>query len=211
MAPLNGSNWCFYCFVVFFSQTYQRFHPDSRFSNPLGTTRSQEIHDIASKPQLIRSDTQEEKQMPSCNDLVDDDLEYEPSTMTVYKGFGLVLNVFNDPRIFSESLIGESSIGHTRYSTAGGAGNPVNIQPFHVKYKDGNLAIVHNGNITNFKKLHKKLEAKGTLFQTSSDSELLLHLIAQSSQTSQPEQILDALSQLEGAYCFLILTVCQIS
>lgn len=133
--------------------------------------------------------------------------DQEPSEMFLHKGFGLVLDVFNDPRIFSEKLFGESAIGHTRYSTSGGVADDSAIQPFHVKYKCGNLAIVHNGNITNYKQLQRELEQEGVLFRTPSDTELLLHLIARSPKKTQPEQVLDALSKIEGAYCFLILTV----
>eukprot|EP01083_Nonionella_stella_P065175 170540_1 len=135
-----------------------------------------------------------------------DEFHRSPGEMAIHKGFGLVLDVFDDPRLFTEKLIGETAIGHTRYSTAGGVADLANVQPFSVKYRHGNLAVAHNGNITKFKKLHHALSQDGTLFQTSSDSELLLHLIARSHKKSQSEQILDALSYIEGAYCFLVLT-----
>lgn len=134
------------------------------------------------------------------------DPERSIPVMPMHKGFGLVLNVFDNQKIFTEKLPGHSAIGHNRYSTSGSAGNATNIQPFRVHYKKGNLAIAHNGNLTNAGELRKRFESRGVIFQTTSDTELILHLISQSPKKTQLAQIMDALQQIEGAYCLVILT-----
>jgi amidophosphoribosyltransferase len=108
--------------------------------------------------------------------------------------------------LFSTDLNGFSAIGHNRYSTTGASDSRKNIQPFHVNYRDGILAIAHNGNLTNAKSLRKKLVEDGALFQTTSDTEVILHLIARSKQVDQIDQIKEALSQVEGAYSLVIVT-----
>ncbi len=126
--------------------------------------------------------------------------------MPYHKDQGLVLDVFNDPRIFETKLLGRAGIGHNRYSTSGAADNRANIQPFVVHYRDGNLALGHNGNLSNARELRNSFSQRGTLFLTTSDSELILHLIAQSARRKQIDQILDALTQVEGAFSLVILT-----
>lgn len=126
--------------------------------------------------------------------------------MPMHKNFGLVLNVFSNPKIFKNELKGHSAIGHNRYSTSGSSRNPTNIQPFRVHYSKGNLAIGHNGNLTNARQLRDRFTEQGVLFQSTSDTELILHLISQSKKPTQMEQVLDALQQIEGAYCLTILT-----
>lgn len=126
--------------------------------------------------------------------------------MPVHKDFGLVLDVFSNPNIFNSSLLGDAAIGHTRYSTSGASQSRANIQPFRVQYKQGNLAIAHNGNLSNVRELRRAFSDRGTLFQSTSDSELILHLIAQSRRRKQIDQILGALTQVEGGFALLILT-----
>lgn len=126
--------------------------------------------------------------------------------MPMYKDFGLVLNVFNERKVLTEKLTGHAAIGHNRYSTSGASANPANIQPFRVHYKEGNLALGHNGNLTNASVLRERFTNEGVLFQSTSDTELILHLIAQSRETGQLNQIMDALHQIEGAYCLVIQT-----
>jgi len=126
--------------------------------------------------------------------------------MPVHKDFGLVLNVFDDKKILTDTLAGSSAIGHNRYSTSGASNNPMNIQPFRVHYKNGNVALGHNGNLTNARVLRQRFEKEGVLFQTTSDTELILHLISHSQEKNQLDQIIDALRQIEGAYCLVILT-----
>lgn len=122
------------------------------------------------------------------------------------KGMGLVTDVFRDYSVLKEQLSGTAAIGHTRYSTSGSANNEKNIQPLIVNYRNGNLAVVHNGNLTNFRTIRKELQDEGTIFQTTSDTELLLHLIARSRKKKQIDQIREALDRIEGAFSFLILT-----
>jgi amidophosphoribosyltransferase len=126
--------------------------------------------------------------------------------MNVVKGFGLVSEVFRDEKILKSALKGDIAIGHNRYSTAGAANNEYNIQPFTVNYRNGHLALSHNGNLTNFRTLRKKLQDEGTIFQTTSDSEIMLHLIARSRKEAQIDQIEDALSQVEGAFSLVLMT-----
>lgn len=136
----------------------------------------------------------------------DFDTDKNKRVMPMHKDFGLVLSVFDDPEIMSKELTGKSAIGHNRYSTTGSAKNPANIQPFRVHYRDGNLAIAHNGNLTNARTLRDRFRDEGVLFQSTSDTELILHLISHSREKNQMDQILDALNQIEGAYCLVILT-----
>ncbi len=134
------------------------------------------------------------------------DPETGKSRFHIHKDFGLVNDVFRDQEIFKETLRGDSAIGHNRYSTAGAADNKTNIQPLSVNYRDGNIAISHNGNLTNFRKLRERLQDEGTIFLSTSDTEIILHLIAHSRETDQIRQIIDALGQVEGAYSLVLLT-----
>ncbi len=127
------------------------------------------------------------------------------SVFNIHKGEGLVSEVFADPKIFN-SLPGMKAIGHNRYSTTGSSKSVKNIQPFVVNYRLGNLAVAHNGNLTNAKELREELVNEGAIFQTTSDTEVILHLIARSKLNDQVEQIREALQRLEGAYCLTILT-----
>lgn len=124
----------------------------------------------------------------------------------IVKGEGLVSEVFADHTILSDVLKGNSAIGHNRYSTTGAAKSRKNIQPFMVNYRMGNLAIGHNGNLTNAKELREELVNEGAIFQTTSDTEVILHLIARSKLDNQIDQIIEALHRIKGAYCLVILT-----
>lgn len=126
--------------------------------------------------------------------------------MPAHRGAGLVLDVFNDSDLFVSKLLGTKGIGHNRYSTAGASNNQSNFQPFAVVYRDGNLAIAHNGNLSNARELRNAFSERGTLFQSTSDTELILHLIAQSRRKKQIDQVIDALTQLEGAFSLVMLT-----
>jgi len=124
-----------------------------------------------------------------------------------HKAFGLVSDVFvNSPVMQANDMNYKITIGHNRYSTFGSTDSRSNIQPFVVNYRDGNLALAHNGNLTNAKYLRKKLEKDGAIFQTTSDSEVLLHLIARSKKKDQIDQIRDALEEIEGAFSLIIMT-----
>ena len=134
------------------------------------------------------------------------DEEKDRWVMPTYKDFGLVLSVFNKPKIFKKILKGRSAIGHNRYSTSGSSKNPANIQPFRVHYKTGNIALGHNGNLSNARQIREQFREEGVIFQSTSDTELILHLIAHSKEEKQIDQIMDALHQIEGAYCLVMLT-----
>ena len=124
----------------------------------------------------------------------------------IQKGVGLVADVFKDEDILRKDLKGNAAIGHNRYSTTGSSDNKSNIQPFVVNYKTGNLALGHNGNLTNYRALRHQLQEEGTIFQSTSDSEIILHLIAHSKEKEQILQIKEALNAVEGAYSLVILT-----
>ena len=101
-------------------------------------------------------------------------------------------------------LRGDRAIGHVRYSTAGGS-HLRNAQPIAVDWARGSLAVAHNGNLTNFEALRERLEARGSIFQTVSDTESIVHLIALSTKEGLSERISEALAQIEGAYSLLFL------
>jgi amidophosphoribosyltransferase len=116
---------------------------------------------------------------------------------------GLVNDIFTPPQL--AELPGDLSIGHVRYSTAGGS-HIRNAQPLAVDYARGSIAIAHNGNLTNAEEMREKLEMKGSIFQSSSDTEVIIHLIARSTQRAVEDRIVDALEQVKGAYSLVLLT-----
>ncbi len=122
-------------------------------------------------------------------------------TATVHKAHGGVSDGFDDHLL--NRLRGRLALGHTRYSTAGGAGL-ANAQPVVVRYHQGDLALVHNGNLTNAQLLRDELVAEGALFQSTVDSEVIVHLIARSRMPTVDEQVRDALSRLTGAFSVII-------
>ncbi|MDH3291052.1 MAG: amidophosphoribosyltransferase [Gemmatimonadota bacterium] len=124
-------------------------------------------------------------------------------TARSHRDMGLVQDVF--PPATLQELPGDVAIGHTRYSTSGSSVRS-NAQPAVVNYHGGPLALAHNGNFTNAQELRDDLVRTGSIFQSSSDSEALIHLIARSDARRPEDQILDALERVEGAYT-LLLTV----
>lgn len=124
--------------------------------------------------------------------------------INVHKGLGLVWSVFSDPRTMP-TLEGFAAIGHNRYSTRGST-TVINAQPILIECKSGQVALAHNGTITNASQLKKEMQDTGSIFQTTSDSEIVLHLIARSSRTDVVEAITDALGKLVGAFSFVFLT-----
>lgn len=134
------------------------------------------------------------------------DIENGKPIFNIIKGDGLVSEVFPDYSIWGNELKGNAAIGHNRYSTTGTSKSRKNIQPLFVNYRMGHLAVAHNGNITNAGELRNQLIHEGAIFQTSSDTEVILHLVARSRLENQVDQIIDALNQLEGAFCLTILT-----
>jgi amidophosphoribosyltransferase len=105
----------------------------------------------------------------------------------------------------SDRLPGSFAIGHTRYSTAGGSFIR-NVQPMFADLETGGIALAHNGNLTNFLTLREQLVAEGAIFQSTSDSEVILHLIARSRRPRMVDRFIDALSQIEGGYALVALT-----
>jgi amidophosphoribosyltransferase len=119
----------------------------------------------------------------------------------IHRGTGLVAEAFGPETL--NRLRGATALGHIRYSTAGGAGLH-NAQPILVRYSEGELALVHNGNLTNAQELRARLVDEGALFQSTIDSEVIVHLIARSRRDTIDGQIDDALSQIDGAFSVLI-------
>ncbi len=123
-------------------------------------------------------------------------------TLFSHRGMGLVADVFDEDTI--RRLEGISAIGHNRYSTTG-ATLYKNCQPLIAEYEAGGIALAHNGNLVNFEELRSELEKSGAIFQSSSDSEVILHLIAASRAPSLVERVIEALEQVRGAYSLLVL------
>jgi amidophosphoribosyltransferase len=124
-------------------------------------------------------------------------------TLKGVKGEGLVAEIFT-AEVMKE-LSGNAAIGHVRYATAGGGGYE-NVQPLLFHSQTGSLALAHNGNLVNATSLKHQLEAQGSIFQTSSDTEVLAHLMKRSGFTDSKDRAKNALSMLKGAYAYLILT-----
>ena len=119
-----------------------------------------------------------------------------------WRGEGLVSDVFSSTKI--NILKGHTAVGHTRYSTTGSS-SVKNIQPFLASHKKITLAVSHNGNFTNTLQLSGELEKEGTIFQTTMDSEIAIHLIVKSKKTEIQDKVTDALSKIEGAYSLVLL------
>ena len=121
----------------------------------------------------------------------------------VQKGMGLVADIYTKSVL--KELPGYMAIGHNRYSTAGGS-NLKNVQPLTVNFALGNLALAHNGNLINATMLRHELEAYGAIFQSTSDSEVIIHLIAHSRGDTLLSRVIDALSQVRGAFSVVLMT-----
>ncbi len=129
-------------------------------------------------------------------------VSWDGQQMHAERGMGHVADVFNARTL--QRLPGARAIGHTRYSTAGKS-VIANAQPIVVKTALGPLAIVHNGNLVNAVELRQRLEAEGSIFQTTSDTEVILHLMARHPQRTAMESLLAALGEVRGAYSLLLL------
>ncbi|MFQ5925997.1 MAG: amidophosphoribosyltransferase [Terriglobia bacterium] len=123
--------------------------------------------------------------------------------LIMHRGMGHVAEVFTEPVM--QTLAGRAAIGHTRYSTTGESAL-ANAQPLLVTCNKGPVALGHNGNLVNAKQVRQRLEARGSIFQTTSDTEVILHLIAQSRKDLLRESVPEALRQVEGAYSLVMLT-----
>jgi amidophosphoribosyltransferase len=120
-----------------------------------------------------------------------------------HKGMGLVSQIFRGSIL--QDLGGQLAVGHTRYSTTGSSHLP-NAQPLTVDCARGQIAIAHNGNLTNAAQLREELEARGSIFQTTVDSEIILHLMAQPSDNGHGNNLIQSIRRIEGAYSLVIMT-----
>ncbi len=124
-----------------------------------------------------------------------------------HKAMGLV------PEVFSESILsrlqGDMSIGHVRYSTTGGS-NIINAQPFTASHRGNSISIAHNGNLVNTRELRDELEANGAIFQSTTDSEVVVHLLAHNSGLGFERSILETFRRVSGAYSILLMTKTQL-
>lgn len=120
-----------------------------------------------------------------------------------HRQMGLVADVFDEDIL--DKLTGSSAIGHVRYSTEGSS-LLKNVQPFVVSYSHGGIAVAHNGHLVNAKLIREELEERGSIFQSTMDTEVIIHLIATSRESSLVDSIIDALFNIKGAYSMLFLT-----
>jgi amidophosphoribosyltransferase len=121
----------------------------------------------------------------------------------IHKAMGLVADIFTEKKL--AKLRGTLAIGHTRYSTTGDSAL-LNAQPIMVQSNKGMVALAHNGNLTNAGEIRARMEAQGSIFQTSSDTEVIMHLIAQSREHTLPEAMADALRRVEGAFSLVMIS-----
>ncbi len=128
---------------------------------------------------------------------------YDGKQMRIHKAQGLVSEAFDEQML--HNLPGRSAIGHTRYSTTGSS-DLKNAQPLLVNYAKGSIAVAHNGNLVNAFELRAHLEAFGSIFQTTVDSEIIVHLLARSSHKTFDEDLIDCVRQIKGAFSLLFLT-----
>ncbi|MBP6941304.1 MAG: amidophosphoribosyltransferase [Syntrophorhabdaceae bacterium] len=124
-------------------------------------------------------------------------------TVTTHREMGLVSDIFDADVL--QKLKGNAAVGHVRYSTAGSS-NIGNAQPLSVEYSQGYLAIAHNGNLTNARIIKDELQNYGSIFQSTTDTEVIIHLIALSHENSTLERLTSALKRIEGSYSLVLLT-----
>src|SRR5260370_9982945 len=124
-------------------------------------------------------------------------------TSRVHKAMGTVADIFTEDVL--SKIRGTLAIGHTRYSTAGDSAL-LNAQPILVQSNKGSIAVAHNGNLVNALDVRSRLERQGSIFQTNSDTEVIVHLIALSREQTLPEAIGDALRKVEGAFSLVVMT-----
>src|SRR5881227_444840 len=124
-------------------------------------------------------------------------------SLHIHKSMGLVADIFTEKKL--SRIRGTLAIGHTRYSTTGDSAI-LNAQPIMVQSNKGMIALAHNGNLTTAGEIRARMEAQGSIFQTSSDTEVIVHLIAQSREHTLPEAIADALRRVEGAFSLVMIS-----
>ncbi len=121
-----------------------------------------------------------------------------------YVGMGTVKRVFRDNSSALKKLANPMAIGHVRYSTTGSS-KIINCQPFLTEYSCGQVAVAHNGNLINASLLRDEYEAYGSIFKSTSDTEIITHLLAKPSHVSKPDSLSHVLNHLQGAYCLMFL------
>src|SRR6201982_2102020 len=124
-------------------------------------------------------------------------------SLHIHKSMGLVADIFTEKKL--SRIRGTLAIGHTRYSTAGDSAL-LNAQPIMVQSNKGMVALAHNGNLVNAQEIRQRLEAQGSIFQTNSDTEVIVHLIALSKEQTLPEAMADALRRVEGAFSLVMIS-----
>src|SRR5277367_5305095 len=124
-------------------------------------------------------------------------------TLRMHKEMGLVADIFTQETLWK--IRGTLAIGHTRYSTAGDS-SLLNAQPIMVQSNKGMMALAHNGNLVNAQEIRARMESQGSIFQTNSDTEVIVHLIALSQEQTLPEAIADALRSVEGAFSLVLMS-----
>jgi amidophosphoribosyltransferase len=129
---------------------------------------------------------------------------FDGTQFNIERHLGLVGDNFTNPSVM-ERLKGDRAIGHNRYSTSGGAAVR-NVQPLFAEFAAGGFAVAHNGNITNAAALQRRLQRRGSIFQSTSDTETIIHLIATSERGSLIDRMIDALAQIEGAFSLVALS-----
>jgi amidophosphoribosyltransferase len=123
--------------------------------------------------------------------------------LRLHRSMGLVADIFGEEVL--AKLRGTLAIGHTRYSTTGDSAL-LNAQPILVQSNKGSIAVAHNGNLVNAQEIRSRLEAQGSIFQTTSDTEVIVHLIALSREHTLPEAMADALRRVEGAFSLVMVS-----
>jgi len=131
-------------------------------------------------------------------------VSYDGRHFNSHRGMGHVSENFNNEAVMAR-LTGDMAVGHTRYATTGGT-ILRNVQPLFAEFDFGGFAIAHNGNLTNALTIRRELQRRGCLFQSTSDTEVVTHLIAISDQNTFEDRLIDALRQIEGAYSFVCMT-----
>lgn len=129
---------------------------------------------------------------------------YNEGRFNIHRALGHVAPNFSSEKVIRE-LPGDSAIGHVRYSTSGGT-LLRNVQPIYADLELGGIALAHNGNLTNARHIRDELVAKGSIFQSTMDTEVITHLVALSRKTTVVDRVVDALKQVEGAYALVALT-----
>src|ERR1700751_1101203 len=124
-------------------------------------------------------------------------------SLHIHKNMGLVADIFTEKKL--SKIRGTLALGRTRHSTAGHSAL-LNAQPIMVQSNKGMIALAHNGNLTNSQEIRSRMEAQGSIFQTSSDTEVIVHLIAQSREHTLPDAMADALRRVEGAFSLVMIS-----